>query len=384
MNRKRREEMRTKIKQLNSFGQSVWLDYISRELIDNGQLQKIIDMGVLGVTSNPSIFNKAVTSGTNYDNLIRQLAQAGEKTLTIYDSLTIKDIQDAADLFMPIYLKTEQKDGFISLEVNPNLAHDTEGTISEGMRLFNEVNRSNVMIKVPSTREGFPAIETLVSQGVNTNVTLIFSREQYIQSVQAYLKGVKKRIKNQEQVNQVNSVASVFVSRVDTLVDQLLEEKISFTIDEKKKKGLKELKGRAAIANARLIYQQYKDIFSSTEYRKLADKGVNVQRLLWGSTSAKNPAYSDIKYVTELIGKDTINTMPEKTLQAFLEHGIVRDAMKLQTSKANNILIQLKNNNIDIDEICLQLLKEGVNLFKESFKSLLKSIEQKRKSFLVK
>jgi len=383
MNRKRREEMRTKIKQLNSFGQSVWLDYISRELIDNGQLQKIIDMGVLGVTSNPSIFNKAITSGTNYDNLIRQLAQAGKKTLTIYNSLTIKDIQDAADLFMPIYLKTEKKDGFVSLEVNPNLAHDTEGTISEGMRLFNEVNRSNVMIKVPSTREGFPAIETLVSQGVNINVTLIFSREQYIQSVQAYLKGVKKRIRNQEQVNQVNSVASVFVSRVDTLIDQLLEEKISFAVDEQKRKELKELKGKAAVANARLIYQQYKDIFSSTEYRKLTDKGVHVQRLLWGSTSAKNPAYSDIKYVTELIGKDTINTMPEKTLRAFLEHGIVRDAMKLQTSKANNILVQLKNNNIDIDEMCLQLLKEGVNLFKESFKSLLKSIEQKRKSFLV-
>jgi len=368
---------------LNSFGQSVWLDYISRELIDNGQLQKIIDMGVLGVTSNPSIFNKAITSGTNYDNLIRQLAQAGKKTLTIYNSLTIKDIQDAADLFMPIYLKTEKKDGFVSLEVNPNLAHDTEGTISEGMRLFNEVNRSNVMIKVPSTREGFPAIETLVSQGVNINVTLIFSREQYIQSVQAYLKGVKKRIRNQEQVNQVNSVASVFVSRVDTLIDQLLEEKISFAVDEQKRKELKELKGKAAVANARLIYQQYKDIFSSTEYRKLTDKGVHVQRLLWGSTSAKNPAYSDIKYVTELIGKDTINTMPEKTLRAFLEHGIVRDAMKLQTSKANNILVQLKNNNIDIDEMCLQLLKEGVNLFKESFKSLLKSIEQKRKSFLV-
>jgi len=383
MKRKRREEMRTKIKQLNSFGQSVWLDYISRELIDNGQLQKIIDMGVLGVTSNPSIFNKAITSGTNYDNLIRQLAQAGKKTLTIYNSLTIKDIQDAADLFMPIYLKTEKKDGFVSLEVNPNLAHDTEGTISEGMRLFNEVNRSNVMIKVPSTREGFPAIETLVSQGVNINVTLIFSREQYIQSVQAYLKGVKKRIRNQEQVNQVNSVASVFVSRVDTLIDQLLEEKISFAVDEQKRKELKELKGKAAVANARLIYQQYKDIFSSTEYRKLTDKGVHVQRLLWGSTSAKNPAYSDIKYVTELIGKDTINTMPEKTLRAFLEHGIVRDAMKLQTSKANNILVQLKNNNIDIDEMCLQLLKEGVNLFKESFKSLLKSIEQKRKSFLV-
>ena len=375
--------MRTKIKQLNSFGQSVWLDYISRELIDNGQLQKIIDMGVLGVTSNPSIFNKAITSGTNYDNLIRQLAQAGKKTLTIYNSLTIKDIQDAADLFMPIYLKTEKKDGFVSLEVNPNLAHDTEGTISEGMRLFNEVNRSNVMIKVPSTREGFPAIETLVSQGVNINVTLIFSREQYIQSVQAYLKGVKKRIRNQEQVNQVNSVASVFVSRVDTLIDQLLEEKISFAVDEQKRKELKELKGKAAVANARLIYQQYKDIFSSTEYRMLTDKGVHVQRLLWGSTSAKNPAYSDIKYVTELIGKDTINTMPEKTLRAFLEHGIVRDAMKLQTSKANNILVQLKNNNIDIDEMCLQLLKEGVNLFKESFKSLLKSIEQKRKSFLI-
>jgi len=303
--------------------------------------------------------------------------------LTIYNSLTIKDIQDAADLFMPIYLKTEKKDGFVSLEVNPNLAHDTEGTISEGMRLFNEVNRSNVMIKVPSTREGFPAIETLVSQGVNINVTLIFSREQYIQSVQAYLKGVKKRIRNQEQVNQVNSVASVFVSRVDTLIDQLLEEKISFAVDEQKRKELKELKGKAAVANARLIYQQYKDIFSSTEYRKLTDKGVHVQRLLWGSTSAKNPAYSDIKYVTELIGKDTINTMPEKTLRAFLEHGIVRDAMKLQTSKANNILVQLKNNNIDIDEMCLQLLKEGVNLFKESFKSLLKSIEQKRKSFLV-
>ena len=375
--------MRTIIKQLNSFGQSVWLDYISRELIDNGQLQKIIDMGVLGVTSNPSIFNKAITSGTNYDNLIRQLAQAGKKTLTIYNSLTIKDIQDAADLFMPIYLKTEKKDGFVSLEVNPNLAHDTEGTISEGMRLFNEVNRSNVMIKVPSTREGFPAIETLVSQGVNINVTLIFSREQYIQSVQAYLKGVKKRIRNQEQVNQVNSVASVFVSRVDTLIDQLLEEKISFAVDEQKRKELKELKGKAAVANARLIYQQYKDIFSSTEYRKLTDKGVHVQRLLWGSTSAKNPAYSDIKYVTELIGKDTINTMPEKTLRAFLEHGIVRDAMKLQTSKANNILVQLKNNNIDIDEMCLQLLKEGVNLFKESFKSLLESIEQKRKSFLI-
>lgn len=375
--------MKTKIEQLNSFGQSIWLDYISRELIDSGQLQKIVDLGVSGVTSNPSIFNKAITSGANYNNLIHQLAQAGVKTLAIYDFLTIKDIQDAADLFMPLYLKTEQKDGFVSLEVCPNLAHDTEGTISEGIRLFNKVNRANVMIKVPSTREGFPAIETLISQGVNINVTLIFSREQYIRSVQAYLKGVKKRIKNQEQVNQVNSVASVFVSRVDILIDQLLEEKISSAVDEQKKKELKELKGRAAVANARLIYQQYKDIFSRTEYQKLANKGVHVQRLLWGSTSTKNPAYSDIKYVTELIGKDTINTMPEKTLKAFLKHGEVYDAMKLQTSKANTILVQLKNNNIEIDEICLQLLKEGVNLFKESFKSLLKSIEQKQKSFLV-
>lgn len=334
--------MKTKINQLNSFGQSVWLDYISRELIDSGQLKKIINMGVSGVTSNPSIFNKAITSGKNYDDLIRQLALTGEKILAIYNAITIKDIQDAADLIIPTYLKTEKKDGFVSLEVSPDLAHDTEGTISEGIRLFNEVNRANVMIKVPATKEGFPAIKTLISRGININVTLIFSRVQYIQSAQAYLEGIKKRINDRKQVGQVNSVASVFVSRVDTLIDQLLEEKISSATDEQKKKELKELKGKAALANARLIYQEYEDIFSSTEYRKLADEGVYVQRLLWGSTGAKNPAYSDIKYITELIGKDTINTMPEKTLQSFLKHGIVGDAMNFQTSIANNIFVQLK------------------------------------------
>jgi transaldolase len=373
--------MKTLLHQLYDFGQSPWLDYISRKIIDKGHLEKMIDNGIVGVTSNPSIFDKAVKTGQDYDPAIKELAQKGKNKKEIYDNITIRDIKDACDIFLPVYQQTDNKDGFVSLEVNPYLAYDTETTIKEAERLFQLINRPNLMIKVPATEEGFPAVEVLLSQGINVNITLIFSREQYIKSARAYLNGIEKAHLKRKDISKIASVASIFVSRVDSAVDSMLEKQISQSDSDIQKSELKDLMGKAAVANSHMIYREYRNIFSLNRFQELAEAGAFVQRVLWASTSTKNPDYFDVKYVQELIARNTVNTMPEDTIEAFLDHGYIKNAIPEESSQDKLVLSRLDERKIMIDDICQQLLKDGVKKFVDSYDSLLESIEQKRKQF---
>jgi transaldolase len=353
-------------------------------MIESGRLKELINLGLRGMTSNPTIFDKAISTSTDYDEEILQLSNSDKTVFQIYDDLTTKDIQDAADLFLPIYEETRGLDGYVSLEINPHLAFNTNETIEEGKRLHQKVNRPNVMFKVPSTEEGFGAVEELISSGINVNITLIFSLEQYIKTAQAYMRGIKLLLENNGDPRSVHSVASVFVSRVDTYVDKLLEEKESQENEESIKSKLNSMRGKAAVANSRLIYKKYMDILSCEEFKTLWEKGANIQRVLWGSTSAKNPAYSDIKYVTELIGKSTVNTVPDSTLDAFLDHGEIREVLGADVYDAQEVIGNLNKFGIDINTVCAKLLNDGVTSFQESFDSLLNSIETKSKDLCPK
>jgi transaldolase len=368
---------KTSIQELYEFGQSVWLDNLSRSLIETGKLRDMIKLGLRGMTSNPTIFDKAISSSSDYDAKILNLCQRRKSAFEIYDDLTVEDVQDAADILLPVYQKTAGLDGYVSLEINPNLADQVKETIEEGKRLREKVNRPNVMFKVPATGPGFEAIEELTAQGVNVNITLIFSVEQYVQTAQAYLRGIVRLLQKGGPVSKVRSVASAFVSRIDTDVDALLGEVIAKEKDQAKKAHAMSLKGRAARANSHCCYQKYLEIFSSAEFKKLQGKGVNLQRLLWGSTSTKNPAYSDIKYVMELIGKNTINTMPEKTFYAFLDHGRVREALGSEPSETKMVIQSLQEFGIDMGKVCKNLLEKGVLAFARSLDDLLKTIENK-------
>ncbi len=371
------------LNQLADFGQSIWLDYISRPLIETGKLKGLIDQGLRGMTSNPSIFNQAIGSSQDYDDKITQLKRQGKSTFEIYDELTIKDIQDATDIFKQVYDKTKGLDGYVSLEINPLLANKIEEQMLEGIRLYKKVSRPNVMIKVPSTDQGFPVIEELIAQGINVNVTLIFSLRQYEKTAEAYLKGLKRLSAKTADLSKVRSVASVFVSRIDTTIDKMLDDKIAAEKDSVKKNKLAALKGKAAIANSRLIFERSKELFAGEEFTKL--HGANVQRVLWGSTGTKNPAYSDIKYVTELIASPTVNTIPEPTLNAFLDHGKVSDAFQyFSATDAQNIISALKANGINVDDVCATLLKDGCVAFDKAFEALLTSIEKKAEQLAVK
>jgi transaldolase len=369
--------VKTTVQELAEYGQSVWLDYISRSLIDTGRLKGLISKGVSGLTSNPSIFDKAVSAGRDYDGYIKALKEKGKTTFEIYDEVTVKDVQDAADLFLPVYDASKGVDGYVSLEINPKLAYDAEQTITEGRRLHKKVKRSNILFKVPSTEAGFPAISALLAENINVNVTLIFSLEQYVATTEAYFRGLEKLAKNGGDLRTVRSVASVFVSRVDTLVDELLDERLETEMASVHKQELEKLKGKAAVANATIIYEKYTEAFSNERYRHLAEQGANIQRLLWGSTSTKNPAYSDLKYVTELIGKNTVNTIPQATLEAFLDHGRVKQALPGDPAQVQKRIGQLLESDIDISEVCKKLLDDGVVAFQKSFASLLEAIEQK-------
>lgn len=367
----------TTIEKLGEFGQSVWLDNINRSLIEGGKLNEMIGWGLRGVTSNPTIFDKAIRLSSDYDDKIRKLSRAGKSTFEIYDNLTIRDIQVAADIFKPVYEKTNGLDGYISLEVNPQLAFNAKETIEEGRRLHKKVNRPNVMFKVPSTEAGFQATEELLACGININVTLIFSVEQYIKTAGSFLKGMRRLLQDGGDACRVRSVASVFVSRVDATVDKMLEEQLADKQDEAVKNKVQFLKGKAAVANAKLIFHKCLEIFSSEDFKLLKEKGANPQRVLWGSTSTKNPNYSDIKYVSELIAKDTVNTMPEQTFDAFLDHGVIKEAMTANVKEAQDVIKNLKDLGIDINDICAKLLQDGVVAFEKSFESLLNSIEEK-------
>jgi transaldolase len=340
-------------------------------------MKELVDLGVRGMTSNPSIFDKAVSSGCDYDDQIRQLQETGKSTFEIYDELTVRDIQDAADILRPVYEETKGFDGYVSLEINPHLARQTAETVEEGKRLRGKVNRPNVMFKVPSTDEGFGAIEALLAEGINVNVTLIFSQEQYVKTAEAFLSGMTRLAGNGGDLSRTNSVASVFVSRIDTAVDKKLDQLMEAESDDSVKEQLLSLRGRAAVANSELIYQRSLEIFSGESHKELKKQGANVQRVLWGSTGTKDPAYSDIKYVTELIAKNTVNTLPEETLDAFLDHGSVREAVTSDAGGAQALIGKLASFGININEVCATLLDGGVVAFAESFDNLLNTIGTK-------
>jgi transaldolase len=364
---------RTSIQQLADFGQSVWLDYISRPLMEGGKLARMIELGLRGMTSNPAIFNRAIGESDDYDALIERLAP-GRSPFDVYDELSVGDIRKAADIFLPVYRETGGLDGYVSLEIDPRLAYKIDETVAEGKRLAAKVDRPNVMFKVPATGEGMRAVEELTAAGMNINVTLIFGVSQYRAAAAAYLRGVERFLQRGGEAGRVRSVASVFASRIDTLADRLLAESPAGKKDAAR---VKALQGRAAVANCRLIYKAYLDLFSGSGFAPLRARGANVQRVLWGSTGTKNPAYSDIKYVTELIGKGTVNTVPEKTFEAFLARGEVRESLTADTADAPRILAELNALGIDMDSICARLLDEGVALFTASFEALLASIEKK-------
>ena len=357
------------IQKTYELGQSIWVDFIRRSFITSGELGKLIDMGVTGITSNPTIFEKAITGSSDYDRPLAILMKEGFSSWEIYDELTREDIGMAADLLRPVYDRTGGDDGYVSLEVSPELAHDTEGTVREGMRLFTSLGRPNIMIKVPATAEGTSAIEQLILKGVNVNVTLIFSLQQYRDAAQAYIVGLKKRAAEGRPIDTIASVASFFVSRVDTAVDQLLNDA-----------GNMDLKGHTAIANAKIAYAEFTEIFSGSDWERLVLSGARLQRPLWASTSSKNPAYPDTAYVDGLIGRHTVNTVPMETLQAFLDHGTPSAVLTHAIDEAAVHMERLADTGISIEQITAELLKKGVNSFADSFDSLIEGIGRKTAS----
>ena len=363
--------------ELYTQGQSAWLDNIHREMIQSGELEQMIREDALkGITSNPTIFQKAIASGSRYQDSIAGMLQTKNdyNARDLFYQLAIDDIQHAADLLKPVYEETKFCDGLVSIEVSPELAYDTEGTIKEARHLHNTVNRPNVMIKVPATKEGLPAIETLIAEGISINATLLFSVERYKDVAKAFLRGLETRAANGNDLAHVASVASFFVSRVDVLVDKLLEEKLS-TANDQQRNSISTLKGGIAIANAKLAYKIYQELFSSDHFKSLKAKGAQTQRLLWASTGVKNPDYRDVLYIEELIGPDTVNTMPPATMAAFKEHGNVALTLTRDTDQAQQAISTLGSLGLDLNAITDQLEKDGVRLFIESFNALLESIQ---------
>ena len=358
-------------------GQSIWLDYISRHLIDSGELQRLIEEdGLAGVTSNPAIFDKAISGAEDYNQEISKMAGQGYQAGEIYETLAIEDVRRATDLFRPKYDSTQGRHGFVSLEVNPHLAYDTEGTIAEARRLWSELDRPNALIKVPGTKEGVPAIRRLISEGINVNVTLLFGLPRYGEVAEAYIQGLEDRHSAGKPLQRVASVASFFLSRIDVLVDARLE-KMAAAKDHHGELALK-LRGQVAIASARKAYQIYKRLFHNDRFARLAQNGAASQRLLWASTSTKNPDYSDVKYVEQLIGPETINTLPLETLKAYLDHGRPEARLETGLDEAARTLQELAEVGIDIDQVTGQLEQEGVEKFNKPFDALLKTIEQRQ------
>ncbi len=372
------------LKELNRLGQSVWFDYIRRWEMVSGHLQQMIDEdGLSGITSNPSIFEKAIAGSKDYDEAIQKLAHEGNDAKQIFESLAVADIQMAADLFLPTYKSTQGRDGYVSIEVSPTLAHDTAGTIAEARRLFREVNRPNVMVKVPGTSEGLPAIEQLLGEGININITLLFAIERYEQVAEAYLAALEKLAKEGQRLDRVASVASFFVSRIDTLADQQLEAKLPAARTPEERKKIAGLMGKVAVANAKLAYRRFREIFSTPRFEALVKQGARVQRMLWASTSTKNPKYNDILYVQELIGPDTVNTMPLATMTGYRDHGKPRATVEENLDAAREVMAQLKECGLDLRAITQKLEDQGVELFAKDFQKLLDVIEEKRKNVVV-
>jgi len=357
-----------KVKQIHSFGQSIWLDFIDRAIISSGKLKSLIDVdGVRGVTSNPAIFEKAITSSSDYDNDIRSLNDGKKTNEEIFFGLAITDIQNATKLFEGVYNESNHEDGYVSLEVSPFLALDSEGTAKQAEELWKKVDRKNVMIKIPGTKPGLQAIRESIGKGININVTLLFGLPRYEEVTEAYISGLEDHLAAGHKIGHISSVASFFLSRIDVLVDPLLDEK-----------GLGDLKGEVAIASAKKAYEIYKRVFSGPRWEKLAAQGAQPQRLLWASTSSKNPAFKDTKYVEALIGDATVDTVPLETIEAFRDHGIAANTLEEGLAEATATLDKLKAAGIDIDKLTQQLEDEGIEKFNKPFEKLLQAIEDQK------
>jgi transaldolase len=363
---------------LQKYGQSVWLDYIRRNIILNGDLQKLIDQdGLRGITSNPSIFEKAIAGSNDYTDLLTELGKQGLPAGQIYERIVVRDIQDSADKLLPVYKSTNRRDGYVSLEVSPTLARDTQGTIEEARRLWKAVNRPNIMIKVPGTPEGVEPVRQLTSEGLNINITLLFAQEAYIAVAEAYLDGLEAALKAGKDISGIASVASFFVSRIDTLVDSNIDERL------KNAKGadaqlLDSLRGKVAIANAKQAYRYYQKMIETPRWKALAAKGAQSQRLLWASTSTKNPKYRDVLYIEELIGPDTVNTVPPATMDAFRDHGVLRRTLDTDLAAADKTMSDLDKAGISIKQVTCKLLDDAIKLFDDAFAQLHQVVDQKR------
>jgi transaldolase len=367
-----------------NYGQSIWMDNLSRTLIQSGELKRMIEeRGVIGITSNPSIFEKAIVGNAVYDADIEAGISAGKSVQEIYESLVFEDIRNACDIFKSVYEQSNGLDGYVSIEVPPIIANDTQKTIEEARRYFSEIGRQNVMIKIPGTVNGLPAVEQVISEGINVNVTLLFSVDSYIETAWAYIRGLEKRAEQGEDISKIASVASFFLSRIDSNIDARIDEKLKEGVDRIEKKAtLEAVKGKVAIANAKIAYDKYKEIIQSDRWKALAEKGAKVQRLLWASTGTKNPEYSDVMYVDELVGPDTVNTLPPNTIEACADHCSPENRLETGVEEAYHLIENLEDPDIDINlnEVMDELLEDGLAKFVQPFESLISSLEEKVKN----
>lgn len=365
------------------YGQSIWMDNLSRTLVESGELKQLIEeRGIVGITSNPAIFEKAIVGNAIYDADIEAGIGEGKSVQDIYESLVFDDIRHACDIFKPVYEATNGLDGYVSIEVPPNIALDTQKTIEEARRYYREIGRENVMIKIPGTKEGLPAVEQVISEGINVNVTLLFSVDSYVETAWSYIRGLEKRAAEGKDISKIASVASFFLSRIDSNIDDRIDQKLAKGVDRiEKEVVLKAVKGKVAIANAKIAYQKYKEIIEGDRWKALAEKGAKVQRLLWASTGTKNPEYSDVMYVDELVGPDTVNTLPPNTIEACADHCHPANRIETEVDKAYQLIESLKSPDIDInlDEVMDELLEDGIDKFIKPFESLISSLEDKVK-----
>jgi transaldolase/glucose-6-phosphate isomerase len=363
------------LKGLLAYGQSPWMDYVRRDLLTSGQLKKYIDDdGLRGMTSNPAIFEKAITGSNLYNDILNSLEAKKLDANGVFEKIAFRDIQDACDIFKPVYAASNRRDGYVSLEVSPFLGYDTKATIEEARRLWKSVNRPNVMIKIPGTPEGLPAIRQCLEEGININITLLFAQSAYEKVAEAFLSALEARAAQGQDISHIASVASFFVSRIDTLVDSQVDEKLKTATDAGQKALLESIRGKIAIANARLTYKKYHELFGGSRWKALASKGAQTQRLLWASTSTKNPKYRDVLYVEELIGADTVDTIPPATFDAFRDHGKLRPSLTENVEGAAKTMADLAKAGISMKDVTDKLLADGVKLFSDAFKTLLDAV----------
>ncbi len=364
-----------------TYGQSIWMDNLSRTLVESGELKQMIEeRGIVGITSNPAIFEKAIIGNASYDADIEAGIRAGKSVQEIYESLVFDDIRNACDILRPVYDSSNGFDGYVSIEVPPIIANDTEKTIEEARRYYQQIGRENVMIKIPGTVKGLPAVEQVISEGINVNVTLLFSVNSYVETAWAYIRGLEKRAEQGEDISKIASVASFFVSRIDSNVDDRIDKKLAAVVDDLNMEArLKAVMGKVSIANAKIAYQKYKEIIQSDRWKALSEKGAKVQRLLWASTGTKNPEYSDVMYVDELVGPDTVNTLPPSTIEACADHCSPDSRIETRVDEAYQLMESLKDPDIDInlDSVMDELLEDGIAKFIQPFESLLASLDEK-------